>query len=86
MERRTSTMWIVKTPRPTNNIKSKCCKKDLLKYFSNTIKNYRELTINWNSLLKMNNRLLMTLILLSLSKNSLLEIAKLISDFITEVL
>ena len=67
-------------------MRPKCYKKDLSKSFSNTTENYRELTINWSLLMKMNNKLLMTLISLSLFKNNPLDNAKLMLDFTTEVL
>lgn len=63
-----------------------CYKKDLLRSSSNTIKNYKEHTTSWSSLMKISNKLLMTLMLLNLFTNSLLEIAKLMLDFLTEVI
>lgn len=62
MERHISTVMTVKNQRHTSNMRLKCYRKDLSKSISNTIKNYRELTISWSLLMKMNNKLLMMLI------------------------
>lgn len=67
-------------------MRPKCYKKDLLRFSLNTTENYRELTTNWSLLMKMNNKLLMMLISLSLFKNNPLDNAKLMLDFTIEVL
>lgn len=63
-----------------------CYKKDLLRSSSNIIKNYKEHITSWSLLMKMSNKFLMKLMLLSLFKNNLLEIAKLMLDSLTEAL
>lgn len=86
MERHISMVRTIRSQKHTSNMRPKCYKKDLLRFSLNTTENYRELTINWSLLMKMNNKLLMTLISLSLFKNNLLDNAKLMLDFTIEIL
>ena len=86
MERRTSTVRTVKSQRNTNSMRPRCYRKGLSKFSLNTIENFRELTINWSLPMKMNNKFLMTLILPNLFKSNPLDNAKLMSDFIPEIL
>ena len=86
MEKHISMVRTIRSQKYTINMRPKCYKKDLLRFSLNTTENYRELTKNWSLLMKMNNKLLMMLISLSLFKNNPLDNAKLMLDFTIEVL